>query len=132
MGCSISTTVAATSERPKSPAVPAASPSSHLAVEVALVDVTLAVDAPVHTSSLPPGPPPVTRSPVSSARALFDFKATSEEELSLEAGQLVEVIRDELRFCGVAHSFRLALQITEKSDSGWWRGKCGGKEVCKF
>jgi hypothetical protein len=41
----VSTTVAATSEPPKSSAVHAASPSSHLAVEVARVDATL--DAPV-------------------------------------------------------------------------------------
>jgi hypothetical protein len=69
---------------------------------------------------------------VSSARALCEYKDTSEEELSLQAGQLVVVIRDKPRFFGVAHSFCLALQITEKSDGGWWRGKCGGKEVRIF
>ncbi len=54
MGCGLSTTVAATLEASNSSAVPAASPSSHLAVEVARVDARPTLDPPV----LPAPPPP--------------------------------------------------------------------------
>jgi hypothetical protein len=37
------------------------------------------------------------------ARALFDYKAESEEELTLTADQLIEVNRDEMRFFALAH-----------------------------
>ena len=38
----------------------------------------------------------------------FDFMANSPMEISLEAGDIIEVI--------------------EKRNDGWWRGKCQGKE----
>lgn len=38
----------------------------------------------------------------------FDFMATSPMEMPLEAGDIIEVI--------------------EKRDDGWWRGRCDGKE----
>ena len=101
MGCCLSATLASTSEppkssaaSPKSSAAPAAFQSSHMALEVALVDVAL------EPAFLPP---PITGSSGSSARALFDYKAESEEELTLKADQLIEVNRDEMRFFALAH-----------------------------
>jgi hypothetical protein len=94
MGCCLSATLASTSEPPKSSAAPAAFQSSHMALEVALVDVAL------EPAFLPP---PITGSSGSSARALFDYKAESEEELTLKADQLIEVNRDEMRFFALAH-----------------------------
>ncbi len=65
-----------------------------MALEVALVDVA------IEPTFLPP---PITGSSGSSARALFDYKAESEEELSVKADQLIEVNRDEMRLFALAH-----------------------------
>ena len=57
--------------------------------------------------SAPPLPPPPSRS-ANTVEALFDHEAEEEDELNFSAGDLVEVI--------------------DKPDGGWWRGRCHGKE----
>lgn len=61
-------------------------------------------------SSAPPAPPvpPAAAASANMVEALFDHEAEEEDELNFSAGDMVEVI--------------------DRADGGWWRGRCHGKE----
>lgn len=61
--------------------------------------------APAAPPAAPPAPP---ARPSNFVEALFDHEAEEEDELNFSAGDLVEVI--------------------DKPDGGWWRGRFNGKE----
>lgn len=69
---------------------------------------------PFASSSAPPAAPSAPPAPPASSggsnfvEALFDHEAEEEDELNFATGDLVEVI--------------------DKPDGGWWRGRCHGKE----
>ncbi len=65
----------------------------------------------------PPGPAPLSKSaaattPKSKWYAIYDYAAQGEDELSLNKGDVIEVLSKDYKISG---------------DEGWWTGKCDGK-----
>lgn len=118
-----------TASRPTPRAVPQPKPQPAAAAHPRIVPQPVAAVAPSHNRTesqtsvrAPPPPPPPAAAPVApqkpTAKALYDFSSDRSNELTIHAGQVVQIISKEGNGWCCFHCFHRAVSLTRYI--GWW------------